>query len=340
MYLVSRYSSSPSWAPSLPSPDSFTPPNGVHSRLIIPSFNPTIPTSSRSATRQARPMSRVQKYAASPFSVAFASATASSSLSNVRRPTTGPKISSPQHCISSVTCASNVGSKKLPPFPCSSPRRCPPATSWAPLLRASCTRRSTLSTAAPLISGPTVTPRARPSPTRSRAIAAASFPWKASARARCTRKRFGATQVWPALRNLAAIAAATAPSRSASSKTRKGALPPSSSDTRFTVGAACAMSSLPTSVEPVKLIFRTRGSPHRAQPAAAAPARSVVTTLNSPFGNPARPASSPSASAVSGVSSEGLTMVAHPAASAGATFLVIIAAGKFHGVIIAATPTG
>jgi len=38
------------------------------------------------------------------------------------------------------------------------------------------------------------------------------------------------TQVWPALRYLLAIAPSTALSRSASSKTMNGALPPSSSE--------------------------------------------------------------------------------------------------------------
>ncbi len=38
-----------------------------------------------------------------------------------------------------------------------------------------------------------------------------------------------------------------------------GAFPPSSSETRFTVVAHCAMSSLPTAVEPVNENFRTAG---------------------------------------------------------------------------------
>ena len=38
-----------------------------------------------------------------------------------------------------------------------------------------------------------------------------------------------------------------------------GALPPSSNDTFFIVVAHCAMSSLPTSVDPVNEILRTAG---------------------------------------------------------------------------------
>ena len=45
-------------------------------------------------------------------------------------------------------------------------------------------------------------------------------------------------------------------------------------------------------------------------------------------------------SAVSGVSRGGLITAAFPAASAGASLRVIIAAGKFHGVTITTTPTG
>ena len=44
--------------------------------------------------------------------------------------------------------------------------------------------------------------------------------------------------------------------------------------------------------------------------------------------------------AVSGVSLVGLRMVVQPAASAGASFLVAMAAGKFHGVISRETPIG
>ena len=44
--------------------------------------------------------------------------------------------------------------------------------------------------------------------------------------------------------------------------------------------------------------------------------------------------------AVSGVSAAGLRTTVQPAARAGAILRVAIAAGKFHGVTSAATPTG
>ena len=45
------------------------------------------------------------------------------------------------------------------------------------------------------------------------------------------------------------------------------------------------------------------------------------------------------AAAVSGVDEAGFTMLVQPAAMAGPSLRVIIAAGKFHGVIDATTPT-
>ena len=56
-------------------------------------------------------------------------------------------------------------------------------------------------------------------------------------------------------------------------------------------------------------------------------------------GRPRSP-SSATASAESGVCSAGLSTIVQPAASAGAALRVIIAAGKFHGVMPAVTPIG
>ncbi len=53
----------------------------------------------------------------------------------------------------------------------------------------------------------------------------------------CTISRLAQTQVWPVLRYLLAIAPSTAASRSASSKTMNGALPPSSRLSFFIVPA-------------------------------------------------------------------------------------------------------
>jgi hypothetical protein len=151
-----------------------------------------------------------------------------------------------------------------------------------------------------------------------------------------------ATQVCPALRILAATAPSTAASRSASSNTRKGALPPSSIEVRSTPCAAWPSSTRPTSVEPVKDSLRSRGSAITG--AVSRPEEEVGTTLSTPVGRSRASSSSRTSSAknavVSGVRLAGLITTGQPAASAGATLRVIIAIGKFHGVISSAGPTG
>src|SRR6266478_7411675 len=97
--------------------------------------------------------------------------------------------------------------------------------------------------------------------------------------------RFAQTQVWPALRYLEAMEPSTAASRSASSKTMNGALPPSSSESFLIVSAHCFMSVSPVSVEPVKESLRTAGLAHSSPPMAR---EFPVMTLNTPFGMPAR----------------------------------------------------
>ena len=147
-------------------------------------------------------------------------------------------------------------------------------------------------------------------------------------------------QVCPELRYLQMSAPSTASSRSASSNTMSGALPPSSSETFLTWSAHWAMSSLPTSVEPVKPSLRTTGFEVISRPMSGASGASPVTTESTPGGNPASSPSFTTDSAVSGVCSAGLSTIVQPAARAGAALRVGIAAGKFHGVMPAATPTG
>src|SRR5262245_24742588 len=106
-----------------------------------------------------------------------------------------------------------------------------------------------------------------------------------------------------------------------------GALPPSSSETFFTVAAHWAIRILPTSVDPVKEIFRTTGFEVSSPPTSPA---GPVTTLSTPFGRPARSASAARASAENGVCDAGLATTVQPAASAGPTLRVIIAIGKFQ----------
>ena len=149
--------------------------------------------------------------------------------------------------------------------------------------------------------------------------------------------RLAQTQVWPALRYFEAIAPLTAASISASSKTMNGALPPNSIEVFLTVAAHCSISNLPTSVEPVKVNLRTIGFEVSSPPISF---DGPVTQEKTPFGTPARSANSHKAKAENGVAVAGFNTIVQPAAKAGPALRVIIAAGKFHGVIAAQTPIG
>src|SRR5262245_65596069 len=116
-----------------------------------------------------------------------------------------------------------------------------------------------------------------------------------------------------------------------------GALPPSSRDTFLIVLAHCAIRTFPTAVEPVKEILRTVGFDVSSPPTSAA---GPVITLKTPAGTPARSASTASARAENGVCDAGFATTVQPAATAGPTFRVIIAIGKFHGVMQPTHPIG
>ena len=66
-------------------------------------------------------------------------------------------------------------------------------------------------------------------------------------------------QTWPALKKIAPAAPPITVFASASGSTMTGDLPPSSSDTRFSVSVACLLMSLPTAVDPVNAILSTPG---------------------------------------------------------------------------------
>ena len=107
--------------------------------------------------------------------------------------------------------------------------------------------------------------------------------------------------------------------------------------TRLIVAAAAAAIDRPTSVEPVNATFPTSGcSTIRCPHMLPGP----TTTLTTPSGSPASSAIRSNSSAVSGVSSAGLSTTVLPAASAGASFQIAIASGKFHGTISPTTPSG
>ena len=131
------------------------------------------------------------------------------------------------------------------------------------------------------------------------------------------------------LRILATIAPSTAASRSASSNTMNGALPPSSIDSRSRFSEACSISLRPTSVEPVNDSLRSRGS--AISGAVVSPEDEAVNRLSTPPGRPASSRILASASIDSGVCCAGLTTIVQPAAIAGPILRVPIASGKFHG---------
>mmetsp|Transcript_1269 Transcript_1269/g.3773 ORF Transcript_1269/g.3773 Transcript_1269/m.3773 type:complete len:299 (-) Transcript_1269:2263-3159(-) len=148
--------------------------------------------------------------------------------------------------------------------------------------------------------------------------------------------RCGLTHVCPAFRNFAIIAPETALSISASSKTIKGAFPPSSRDSFF--NPARLANHFPTLVDPVKLIFFTTSDSVIASPTRSLSFVTIISKAS--LGTPASYANSTNFNAHNGVNSLGFKSTEHPLANAAATFLVTIAAGKFHGVITPTTPTG
>ena len=146
-----------------------------------------------------------------------------------------------------------------------------------------------------------------------------------------------AQQSCPALSNTPEGARAAASSRSASAKTMLALLPPSSRVTRLICWAQPAMTERPTSVEPVKHTLRTSGWATKRSPITLPLPGRICST---PSGSPASRASSPMRSALSGVSSAGLTTTVLPAASAGAKPQPAMAMGKFHGTMTPTTPSG
>ena len=169
-------------------------------------------------------------------------------------------------------------------------------------------------------------------------IRSASLLANSSATGAATWKRLADVQASPMLRILAIIAPSTAASRSASSKTRKGALPPSSIDTFSTCPADCSISVRPTSVEPVNDSLRVRGSAISGP--MVLPLEAAVTTFSTPPGRPTSSRIPARASMDSGVSLAGLTTIVQPAAMAGPILRVPMAMGKFQGVIIRLGPIG
>ena len=150
--------------------------------------------------------------------------------------------------------------------------------------------------------------------------------------------RLAAVQDSPPLRSLASNAPSTARSRSASSKTISGALPPSSIEVRITRSAHSPISTRPTSVEPVNESLRalTVGDQRLDERARAVRGEHVEHARRQAASCRMRANSN----VVNGVCFAGLTTIVQPAASAGAILRVAIASGKFQGVMSRHGPIG
>ena len=101
------------------------------------------------------------------------------------------------------------------------------------------------------------------------------------------RIRAAETQDCPVVPNAARAVSPAAWSRSASAKTRRGHLPPSSRATDAPRAPQTLAIWRPVAVEPVKVTLSTRSSATSARPVSAPP----VTTLRTPGGRPASEAS-------------------------------------------------
>lgn len=175
--------------------------------------------------------------------------------------------------------------------------------------------RSTLSRCAKVASGPISAPAASGKFTRSDRARTTSLRTTSLCTGRCTNRREPATHDWPLPSKMPSATAATAASISASAKTMCGDLPPNSSATGMSLRAATSAMHRPLSVPPVKDTMRTSGCPTSATPASWPVPGS---TFSSPGGRPASSAMRATASPVDGVTSDGLSTTALPAASAGA----------------------
>lgn len=143
---------------------------------------------------------------------------------------------------------------------------------------------STLSSCAADTSGPKLVSASVGLPTRMRFTRSSTFCVKASLIERCTNTRVPFVQTWPELKKLAVTAMSAARSRSASSNTISGDLPPSSIVTSFSDDApASDITFLPVSTPPVNDTFAMPGWPVSSAPTEPSP----CTTLNTPAGTPA-----------------------------------------------------
>ena len=183
--------------------------------------------------------------------------------------------------------------------------------------------------------GPIRLAGSRPLPGFILAAWALSFSTKASKTDSSTKIRLVARQAWPQLKKRPIRTPAAAASRSASSSTMQGSLPPSSRVIFFSCSAALAITFLPVGVDPVRPILRISGWVTIASPVPV-----PRTTFTTPSGRPPSISAWMQASVDSGVVLEGLRTTQLPAAIDGATLFAARVSGKFQGTIAPVTPIG
>ena len=149
--------------------------------------------------------------------------------------------------------------------------------------------------------------------------------------------RLVAVQRCPVVPNAPHSAPSSASSRFASSSTIIGFLPPNSSEQCLNVLAASWPTTRPTAVEPVSETARTAACCVIGVPTSLP---NPLTMLTTPAGMPPSVSACTKLKVDSGVSCAGLITAVLPATSAGKSFHDGIAMGKFHGVIMAQTPSG
>src|SRR3989442_1611460 len=184
-----------------------------------------------------------------------------------------------------------------------------------PRMRSSCTGATIAPMSIDLSSG---------GPTRSFSIRARSFATSRSATPSCTSSREPAQQTCPWLNQIASTTPSTTLSRSASSNTMNGLLPPSSRESFLPEPAVALRMTRPTSAEPVNAILSTSGWSTSSAPVRPSPA----ITFSTPGGSPASATSSANASAVSGGNSAGFKTTRVPAAAAAAPASACPACGR------------
>ena len=222
----------------------------------------------------------------------------------------------------------------------STPSASPPVSRRAPCATASCTSAWTCSTVRRSTTAPSGARPSRGSPATSVAALARNFSRKASATDSTTMIRSVDMHIWPWLKKAPKAAAFTASSRSASSSTSSGALPPSSSRTGFRLRAARSAMIRPTLVEPVKLMRRTAGWSISAPTTSPASSGALVTRLTVPGGMPASSSASTISAWVRGQVSEAFSTTVLPQASGVAMARVARITGAFQGAMPSTTPAG